>query len=72
MKRRIKHVTVLGSGIMGSGIAAHLSLIQIKMCIRESRKLRTLSNPYNWAPTRIFRCRNFQTETFRKRLLVVL
>lgn len=31
MKRRIKHVTVLGSGIMGSGIAAHFANIGVEV-----------------------------------------
>lgn len=33
MKRRIKHVTVLGSGIMGSGIAAHFSNIGVEVLL---------------------------------------
>lgn len=33
MKRRIKHVTVLGSGIMGSGIAAHFANIGVKVLL---------------------------------------
>ncbi|MEC5394276.1 3-hydroxyacyl-CoA dehydrogenase/enoyl-CoA hydratase family protein [Bergeyella sp. RCAD1439] len=31
MKRRIKHVTVLGSGIMGAGIAAHFANIGVEV-----------------------------------------
>lgn len=30
-KRRIKHITVLGSGIMGSGIAAHFANIGVEV-----------------------------------------
>ena len=33
MKRRIKHVTVLGSGIMGSGIAAHFANIGVQVLL---------------------------------------
>ncbi|OPC58926.1 3-hydroxyacyl-CoA dehydrogenase/enoyl-CoA hydratase family protein [Elizabethkingia miricola] len=33
MKRRIKHVTVLGSGIMGSGIAAHFANIGVEVLL---------------------------------------
>lgn len=33
MKRRIKHVTVLGSGIMGSGIAAHFANIGVEVSL---------------------------------------
>jgi len=33
MKRRIKHVTVLGSGIMGSGIAAHFANIGVQVSL---------------------------------------
>ncbi|MCT4250041.1 3-hydroxyacyl-CoA dehydrogenase/enoyl-CoA hydratase family protein [Elizabethkingia anophelis] len=33
MKRRIKHVTVLGSGIMGSGIAAHFANIDVEVLL---------------------------------------
>lgn len=33
MKRRIKHVTVLGSGIMGSGIAAHFTNIGVEVLL---------------------------------------
>lgn len=31
MKRRIKHITVLGSGIMGAGIAAHFANIGVEV-----------------------------------------
>lgn len=33
MKRRIKHVTILGSGIMGSGIAAHFANIGVEVLL---------------------------------------
>lgn len=33
MKRRIKHVSVLGSGIMGSGIAAHFANIGVEVLL---------------------------------------
>ncbi|UJF29433.1 3-hydroxyacyl-CoA dehydrogenase/enoyl-CoA hydratase family protein [Kaistella sp. 97-N-M2] len=33
MKRRIKHVTVLGSGIMGTGIAAHFANIGVEVLL---------------------------------------
>lgn len=33
MKRRIKHITVLGSGIMGSGIAAHFANIGVEVLL---------------------------------------
>ena len=33
MKRRIKHVSVLGSGIMGSGIAAHFANIGVQVLL---------------------------------------
>lgn len=33
MKKRIKHVTVLGSGIMGSGIAAHFANIGVEVLL---------------------------------------
>ncbi|WP_370896210.1 3-hydroxyacyl-CoA dehydrogenase/enoyl-CoA hydratase family protein [Chryseobacterium gossypii] len=33
MKRRIKHVTVLGSGIMGSGISAHFANIGVEVLL---------------------------------------
>ncbi|AJW61956.1 putative 3-hydroxyacyl-CoA dehydrogenase [Elizabethkingia miricola] len=33
MKRRIKHVTVFGSGIMGSGIAAHFANIGVEVLL---------------------------------------
>jgi 3-hydroxyacyl-CoA dehydrogenase len=33
MKRRIKHITVLGSGIMGSGIAAHFANIGVEVSL---------------------------------------
>ena len=33
MNRRIKHVTVLGSGIMGSGIAAHFANIGVQVLL---------------------------------------
>ncbi|MDR2205876.1 MAG: 3-hydroxyacyl-CoA dehydrogenase/enoyl-CoA hydratase family protein [Flavobacteriaceae bacterium] len=33
MKKRIKHVTVLGSGIMGSGIAAHFANIGVQVSL---------------------------------------
>ena len=33
MKRRIKHVTVLGSEIMGSGIAAHFANIGVEVLL---------------------------------------
>lgn len=33
MKRRIKHVTVLGSGIMGSGIAAHFANVGVQVSL---------------------------------------
>ncbi len=33
MKRRIKHVTVIGSGIMGSGIAAHFANIGVEVLL---------------------------------------
>lgn len=33
MKKRIKHITVLGSGIMGSGIAAHFANIGVEVLL---------------------------------------
>jgi len=33
MKRRIKHITVIGSGIMGSGIAAHFANIGVEVLL---------------------------------------
>lgn len=33
MKKRIKHITVLGSGIMGSGIAAHFTNIGVEVLL---------------------------------------
>ena len=31
MRRHIKHVTVLGSGVMGSGIACHLAGVGVEV-----------------------------------------
>lgn len=50
-KRRIKHVTVLGSGIMGSGIAAHFANIGVEVLmldivpfeLNENEKMKGLS-----------------------------
>jgi 3-hydroxyacyl-CoA dehydrogenase len=33
MNRRIKHVAVIGSGIMGSGIACHFANIGVKVLL---------------------------------------
>ena len=33
MNRKIKHVTVLGSGIMGSGIACHFANIGVQVLL---------------------------------------
>jgi len=46
MKRRIKKVAVIGSGIMGSGIACHFANIGVEvllLCITELFKVKSVS-----------------------------